>query len=116
MAKLLLKKKVSNTVTNRKHVYLSYDGLEGSHPGRQVALLDLVDQDLGIRSYRGFALRNFSTVQSQVHQLQLTKRSTYQHLEALMPFLDLHSPLAPLPSEVSSWGVLCPHRTRREGA
>ena len=77
MAKLLYKKKVSNTVTNRKHVYLSYDSLEESHPGRQVALLDLVNQDLGIRSYRGFALRNFSTVQSQAHQLQLTKRSTY---------------------------------------
>lgn len=44
------------------------------------------------------------------------KEALTQHLEALMPFLDLHSPLAPLPSGVSSWGVLCPHKTRREGA
>ena len=53
--KTAIKKKVSNTVTNRKHVDLSYDGLEGSHPGRQVALLDLVSQELGILSYHGFA-------------------------------------------------------------
>ena len=61
MAKLLFKKKrVSNTVTNRKHVYLSYDCLEGSHPGWQVALLDLVNQELEIISCRGFALSGIS--------------------------------------------------------
>lgn len=53
--KTVIKKK-SQTQSQIENMFIYRDGLEGSHPGRQVVLLlDLVDQDLGIRSYRCLA-------------------------------------------------------------